>query len=95
MLNLKKLLTKILTFQVKSIHVSKSVTFASGQGSVAVSYTLPTGAEIISITIRRFTNPDFIFLGIVSYSNSSASISYNNTYSSAISGSVELDILYR
>ena len=95
MLNLKKLLTKILAFQVKSVHVAQQATFSSGQGSVAVSYTLPAGAEIMSITIRRFTNPDWIYLGIVDYNASTASISYNNTFSSAISGSVELDILYR
>ena len=95
MLNLKKLLTKILTFQVKSIHVSKSVTFASGQGIENVSYTLPTNAEIISMTIRSHTNPDWIFIGIAGYSNSSATVSYNNTYKSAISGVIEVDILYR
>ncbi len=95
MLDLKKWMTKVTKNLIKSVHVSQSVSFATGMNTVTIPYTLPTGAEIVMLSIRRHTNPDWIHGYIATYSNTSVLFSYQNTYTSAISGSIELDVLYK
>ena len=86
---------ELLRHLIRDKKVEKTVTFQSGKSSETINYTLPAGAKIVSISLAKRPNADWITAGINAYGNSSCVLSYNNTYNGPLSGTVELDILYR
>lgn len=94
MLNIKKTLTKILHSIPQSKKIRQTATFSSGKSTLTLNYTLPTGANIISVSLATRPNADWITADINAYGNTACVISYDNTYSGSLSGTVELDILY-
>lgn len=94
-LDLKELLNKLVNNEVYYLKKQQSVSMAAGASSVTVTYSLPTGATIMSISIATQPNANWIHCGINSYSNTGCTVAYNNTYSAAITGTIELDIIYR
>lgn len=86
---------ELLRHLIRDKKVEKTVTFQSGKSSATINYTLPAGAKIVSVSLARRPNADWITADINAYGNSSCVLSYNNTYNGSLSGTVELDILYR
>ena len=72
---------------------SKSASF-SGKSYVDISVSLPIGATVLGASLTKVPNPNWISCGIESYSSTTVRVSYNNTYSSAISGTAEVAVFY-
>jgi hypothetical protein len=68
---------------------------AAGKNGATITLDLPANADIISISLTANPNPNWIYASIGSYSNSSAYIGWNNTYSGTISGKFTVCVLYR
>ena len=94
MLNQKKLNTKLIN-NLPLIHEEvQNVTFSVGKGFADISYTLPTGANVLLGVLNGRPSADWISADISAIGVNSCRISYNNTYSSAIAGDVKLKVLY-
>ena len=94
MLNQKKLNTKLINNLPRVQKEEQTLSFASGQGYIDMNYTLPTGATLLLGVLNGRPNPDWISADISAIGVDSCRISYNNTYSSTLSGTVTLKLLY-
>ena len=92
---LKELLLKLLGDRIEHKVVEITATATSGMHSWTVPIGLPSTAKILSITIMRLPNPNWIYADIANYDTNNVVISYNNTYSGNITETLQLSILYR
>lgn len=92
---LKELLLKLLGDRIYQKTVSLPALARSGKDSWTIPINLPSTATILSITIMRLPNPNWIYADINHYDTNNVVIRYNNTYSGNITETLELSILYR
>lgn len=81
----------------ESIHcglVTASIIFQPGQNGAVVSYSLPDKSTLVGAALQRLGNGNWIYGTISRIDNSTIQLLYHNTYSGAITETVNILYFY-
>lgn len=97
MLNIKKLLTKLTQSIVHTATFSLTSQTLSGdwRGTKAIPISLPSGAQIVGVTIKGVPNGHWVRAQIGYYTNNEVAIYCHNEYTGNISGDFTVAVAYK
>lgn len=97
MLNLKKLFEKLINSTTRTLSVTTDSETIAGdwRGTKDIPITLPTGAEIVAVTITHTPNGHWFRANVGTVSDTNIGLHCHNEYSSALTGWFSILVAYK